>query len=50
MSCEVTDTTMQNDTVETCLCREIMKTPFPPVPTGKFVDVTYPFSFAPAAD
>jgi hypothetical protein len=50
VSCNVTQTTLQNDNVETCLCHEIMKTPFPPVPEGKFVDVTYPFSFAPAAD
>jgi hypothetical protein len=50
VSCEVAESTMQNDNVETCLCHEILKTAFPPVPNGKFVDVTYPFSFAPAAD
>jgi hypothetical protein len=47
VSCEVANTTLDNPNVEHCLCREIMNTEFPPVPAGKFVDVTYPFSFAP---
>jgi hypothetical protein len=50
VSCEVATSTMDNQNVETCLCREIMDTPFPPVPKGNFVDVSYPFSFAPAAE
>lgn len=47
VSCEVVETTMQSERVETCLCRELMKTSFPPVPEGKFFDVTYPFEFSP---
>lgn len=49
VSCEVAKSTLRNDNVEQCLCREVMNTAFPPVPEGKFVDVTYPFSFAPPA-
>lgn len=47
VSCQVLRSTLHNPNVESCLCRELMNTPFPPVPSGKFVDVTYPFSFAP---
>jgi hypothetical protein len=47
VSCEVAETTLDNESVESCLCHEILKTPFPPVPAGGFADVTYPFSFSP---
>lgn len=49
VSCQVAKSTLQNQNVEQCLCRQIMDTAFPPVPEGKFVDVTYPFSFTPPA-
>ena len=47
VACQVVNSTMVNEQVETCLCRELMKTEFPPVPQGAFFDVTYPFDFSP---
>jgi hypothetical protein len=47
VACEVVESTMNSSRVESCLCREMMKTAFPPVPKGSFFDVTYPFDFSP---
>lgn len=47
VACRVVSSELQNERVETCLCRELMQTEFPPVPEGSFFDVTYPFNFTP---